>query len=361
MKPHVAAFAETEDASPSGRKDVTAQPTPAPNEAARQRIRDYFEKDYDAEVGRFHALRLSTRRRKWVVGLIGGTLLAATASAAFGTSRGLDWLAGMALYEFAAGILAFALIIAALAMKTIEELPPRENVEVEIDRLRDDECAKRIRHANKLLTAPAIAPTDFEIVLPGYPDKQIVDDLGFTRLARIGRDGTIRFTPIKVTAIKLATTSLAIYEGTIDLISGELLSERLLETPYRNITAIERSSQTLPATERREKRKLLRRILPTKTPMDWRDKDTISLQLAHNQIIQIVLRDLAFTDTLKSETVKAAHLHLSAPHERVEAFWQSLRARWHATQGTGSPSIFRQNGHRPDAENPTQQDLAPGA
>jgi hypothetical protein len=307
------------------------QPNPADeakteDAARRGRIRAYFDHKYDKDFAQRRHLRMSTRRRKLVLGIVAGGLLVASVLALAASKWGYRGFRGLEPYEIAVAAIAVVLLIYMLRLRTVEELPQRQVVEQELDTVRDGDIAAL------LATAADLAPSEggsgakakFDHILIGYPDKKASEDLGFVTAARIGLDGTPRLTPAMVTAVRLGRQSLTIYEGTVDLTTGALVSERLLDLAYRDITTMERGSvavQSPPApVEGGGARAMLNRLRPRQ---QLRDKDSLTLHFASGLTTRIMLRDCTF-----SEQLRAANLPLASPQDRVEAFWQALRAKW---------------------------------
>ncbi len=296
---------------------------PSPIDAAmRRRIRSYFEKKYDTERMRHRALHLIAWLRKLAFGIVGGVVLAAALAAAVAGRLGHEWFQGLESYELIAGGVAILLLALALLIRSVEHLPDREQVEREVDAARDHDIASLLQNASKLAALAGAAPTDFDMKLVGYPDKKVAQDLGLLVAAHAGLDGKLRFTPAMVTAVMFGPHSITIYEATVDLTAGAMAAERLFEAPYREITMVERSSLSPPPIlERTPKSNLGQALRRRAKPL--RDKDVLVIHFSNHASVKIVLRDTTYADA-----PKGAKFPLSEPHEKIEAFWQTLRAKW---------------------------------
>lgn len=315
-----------DNSQPQGASPPSSDASAAPGALAqrvidRRRLRDYYEQRLDKEFDRLAALRLSTRRRKLALVWVGSALLLASGGALMAAYAGYQPLRSWAAYEVAAAAVAIGVMLIALLLKPIEDVPPPEQIENEIKAAREHDLGAHLDGALKLLT-PSPAAASFDHRLLGYPDKQWCEDHKVPIHARIGFAKEPRFTPAKVTALKLLDERVAIYEGTVDLITGDLLSERLVEVRYGDIISLERSSVAAPALQGDGPRGFGKVMRAARQP-PRRDKDTLTIHCAGSQPVRIVLRDAGF-----AEGLRGVRLPLSEPHEAVEAFWSSLRARW---------------------------------
>jgi hypothetical protein len=297
--------------------------------ALRRRIRAYYERQWDREVDRLQALRLSTRRRKLALIAVGGVLLAATLAAVAADKLGYAWFQDREPYEIAAGLAALALLFTALLIRPVEQVPETRQVEREVDEQKYRDINACISATGKLIKGPGEGPVAFELRLEGYPDKQEVEGRGVLVAGRIGVDGLPRFTPVKVTALSLFNESLAIYQVTVDLTNGRMISERLLELAYRDIVSLERSSLAVAVPSERDPGRILAKIRG-RARQQLRDKDTLSIHFGSQASIAIVLRDTSF-----AELMKGAKLPLSSTHENIESFWHALRSKWLEATGRG--------------------------
>jgi hypothetical protein len=217
--------------------------------------------------------------------------------------------------------LTVVLALVALALRPADEILGPEEMEAGVDRVRDHDTGRLLASARKLLGDQR---TDgFDLTLYGYPDKELCAAYGLLMAARLSHDlASVRFTPVAVTAIKLEERSIAIYQGTVDLITGSMAQERLVEVAYRDIAALERSSLGMRTKAEVEASPS---ILPARRrDRMLRDKDTLTIRFANaTDSVPIVLRDSSFTGS-----TGGVRLPLSHPHEAVEDFWKKLRKEW---------------------------------
>lgn len=303
--------------------DFSRMAAASPIDAAmRRRIRSYFEKKYDTERMRHRALHLIAWLRKLALGIIGGVVLVAALAAAVAGRLGHEWLQGLEAYELIAGGVAILFVALALLIRTVEHLPDREQVEREVDAAKDYDISSLLQTASKLAAGAGGPPVDFDMKLVGYADKNAAQDLGLLVAAQAGLDGKLRFTPAMVTAVTFGEHSATFYEATVDLTAGNMAAERLFEAPYREITMIERSSLSPPLVPERAPKSNLGQALRRRSER-LRDKDVLLVHFSNHASVKIVLRDTTYADAPRS-----AGFPLSEPHEKIEAFWQTLRAKW---------------------------------
>lgn len=306
--------------------DGAAQP--AIDDAIRGRIKDYFDVHHEKRIAALRALRFATRLRKFLLGGLGGIVLAGSIAAYVAGEVRLPWLHGWEPVQIAAGAVGLIALIVAILLKTGEELPDRKQVETEIDTATNHDINALQAAASKLLRRSGSPSESFDVMLIGYPDKKTCVDLGVTPGARVGLDTKPRLTPISVTAMKLWPSSLAIYKGTANLLTGDMVEERLLEVIYRDIVILERSSQARPSVQDAKKDKKARK---TNKRRPMHEKDVLAIHFANDKSVEVILRDTQFADPLRE-----AELPLSASHEEIKRFWDGLRSKWYAAQDRGA-------------------------
>jgi hypothetical protein len=291
---------------------------------ARQRIKAYYEQKLDLELSRLRQMRLSTRWRKIALAALGAGLLLACGAAWLASLYGYITLPRLELYEIGLATVATILLAIALLTKSIEDVPEAEEIEREVDIAREQDIHTLLEGAKKVLATVQQPAPQFELKLVGYPDRELCERLGAIKCARLALDQQrLRLTPAKVTALELLPERFAVYEGTLDLTTGLMLAERLVEAYYRDIQAIERSSIAQP--EGGDPPRGIAKIAKMRParPRPLRDQDTLTIQIANNQAVRVVLRDSHFAATLKG-----ARLPLSDSHEAIERFWHEIRKRW---------------------------------
>ncbi len=187
-----------------------------------------------------------------------------------------------------------------------------EQVEKDIDAAVKHDADSLLTSAVKLLNLSDGPTQTFDVTLVGYPDKEARARLGIPIGGRIGVDKRPRVTPVAVTAIKLWPSRLAIYNGTVSLITGEMVEERLLEVGYKDIVILERQSlaRPQPANAARKEAREDKARKPARR-RSLHEKDLLAIHFANQQSIEIVLRDSRFAAPLN-----AGELDLTAPATR---------------------------------------------
>ena len=207
----------------------------------RREGREYLEENFDktlAAMLRANALIWWRRFGAIALGMafIGGAIWA--------------WFSGYKQYlmleALAAAIGAVLIGWALLWLKRGREGTLAE-IEQGLDRLREHDFEALIARADERLAFVGDTDLKQRLVLRGFPDRQRVP--GAFLGGRVGTDGRARFTPVGVTVFALGKDTVAAFKGAIDLTSGDILYERLLEFPYRDIRALELVVSTRGDTE----------------------------------------------------------------------------------------------------------------
>lgn len=306
--------------------DATPSPQPAAGPGIapelRRQVKDYFERKDGKDPHRIDALRLSNRSRKLALVVALLVVIAASVSAvALGRLDPQRLLEADTLWPAFAAVLAVVVLLA-LGLRSVEEVPTLEQLEQDVDRVRDHDTSLLLEKAHSLLAEGEQRAAGFDLGLYGYPDKSLCGEFGLVTSARISHDhAQVRFTPVTVTALKADARTIAIYQGTVDLTTGAMVQERLVETAYRDIVALERASLGMRTMAEREAASILPARRRDKV---LRDKDVLTIRFAGGaEPVSIVLRDSSFA--LGNRSVR---LPLSHPHPAIEAFWQALRESW---------------------------------
>ena len=104
--------------------------TVAPIDAAmRRRIKAHFEQKYDQEFDRWRALRMSSQRWKWGLGVLCAVLIAGAIAVGLVTKMDYSWLRGLEAYAITLGTLGLVAVGIALSLEPVSELPPPSEVE----------------------------------------------------------------------------------------------------------------------------------------------------------------------------------------------------------------------------------------
>lgn len=317
--------------------DVTADPGNASAaEAARAQVelrarlrregRDYFEENYDKTLAAMLRANIATFWRRIAGILLGLAIICGSVAAYFYGYRMYLQLEALAA---AAGLVLIGWAL--LYLRRGKEGSLGE-IEVALDRLREHDLEVLISRAGDRLAFVGDTDLSEKLVLRGFPDKQRLPGAFFG--ARIGSDGAARFTPVGVTVFALGKDTVAAFKGAIDLTSGEVLYERLVEFPYRDIRALELVVSTRgeesstdakkgPVTAMKEAAaKRARSRSPQK------DKEALTIHMSSAVRIETVLSDRSFVDAWKGSKLGAIAPIESEEHCR--RVWQTIRDRWRA-------------------------------
>ncbi len=319
----------------------TVSETVAPDaaEAARlaveQRLRlrsdgrDYFEENFDKTLAAMLRANVATMWRR-----IGAVVLGlALVGAGIGT-----YVAGYRAFLMQEALVAAAGVIligwAVLYLRSRKEGSLRD-VEKGLDELSELDLDTLIARADERLAFVGDTDLKEKLVLRGFPDRLRLPGAFFG--GRIGSDGRTRFSPVGITVFALGKDTVAAYKGAIDLTSGDILYERLVEFPYRDIRALELVVSTRGETgadaEPPKKVGPIQAMANaaarrSRAQRPQKDKEALVIHLSTAVSVESVLVDRGFVDAWKGEK-----LGLIAPVETEEhcrAVWQTLRERWRA-------------------------------
>lgn len=317
-----------------------ASPVPADADAARKVVeqrarwrregREYLEENYDKNLAamlRFNARLWWRRFGAIAVGLllIGGAIWAWVVG-----YRQYLWLEGLAV---AAGV-----VLIGWALLWLKRGREGTLVEVEqgLDQLRDHDLAALIARADERLAFVGDTDLKQRLVLRGFPDKQRLP--GAFIGGRIGTDGKARFTPVGVTVFALGKDTVAAFKGAIDLTSGDILYERLVEFPYRDIRSLELVVSTRGDTEAdaeaaAKKKGAMQAMADvaarrSRAKRPQKDKEALIVHLSSAVRVETVLSDRGFVDAWRGAALGAIQPVESEDHCRT--VWQTLRERWRA-------------------------------
>ncbi len=298
----------------------------------RREGREYLEENFDktlAAMLRANALVWWRRFGAIVIGLslIGGALWA--------------WGAGykqFVMLETLAVAIGVVLIGWALLWLKREREGTLAEVEHGLDRLREHDLATLIARAGERLAFVGDTDLKERLILRGFPDRQRVP--GAFVGGRVGTDGQVRFTPMGVTVFALGKDTVAAFKGAIDLTTGDILYERLLEFPYRDIRALELVVSTRGDNEadaEAQKKKGAMKAMAdvaarrARARRPQKDKETLTVHLATAVHIETVLSDRGFVEAWKGAALGAIAPIETEDHCRM--VWQTLRERWRSQLG----------------------------
>lgn len=211
-------------------------------------------------------------------------------------------------------------------------------VEVEqgLDRLREHDLEVLIARAGERLAFVGDTDLQQRLVLRGFPDKQRLP--GAFIGGRIGTDGKARFTPAGVTVFALGKDTVAAYKGAIDLTSGDILYERLVEFPYRDIRSLElvvstRGDAETEAEAAARKKGAMQAMADvaarrSRAKRPQKDKEALVVHLSSAVRVETVLSDRSFVEAWRGAALGAISPVETEDHCRV--VWQTLRERWRA-------------------------------
>jgi hypothetical protein len=150
--------------------------------------------------------------------------------------------------------------------------------------------------------------------LRGLPDKDALN--GAFVGAHVGDDDVLRFTPQRGTVIAFTEDQVHFYEGTLDITTGRVIHESIVEVFYQDISNVARVSgaesiplsRALSMTARlkslfsRRKAGQNARILSltSGTTVQFEGRDVFQINLESGRALTVVLRDDSFFDRSKS-------------------------------------------------------------
>ena len=295
----------------------------------RREARDYFEENYDKTLAAMLRANIATTWRRIGAVLLGLLLVGGGIAAWAGQYRSTMDLQLEAL----AGAVGIILITWALLWLRRGKEGSLSEIEKGLDSLRSNDLDALIARASERLAFVGDTDVTEKLVLRGFPDKQRLPGSFFG--GRIGSDGVTRFTPVGVTVFALGKDTIAAFKGAIDLTSGDILYERLVEFPYRDICALELVISTRgdaeitgetkkgPVTAMKEAAaKKVRARRPQK------DKEALSIHLSSAVQVETVLSDRGFVDAWKG--AKLGEIAPIEGEDHCRNVWQTIRERWRA-------------------------------
>ena len=147
--------------------------------------------------------------------------------------------------------------------------------------------------------------------LLGIPDRESVS--GAFIGSRIGKDDVLRFTPQRTTIMAFTDDQIHFYEGTLDLTTGRVIHESIVELFYQDISSVARENGTQSIGLKQawsllqsllslfSKRKTVRRerikYLAVGDTVQFEGKDVFQINLEIGRALVVVLKDASFFDT----------------------------------------------------------------
>jgi hypothetical protein len=296
----------------------------------RREGRAYLIEDLDktiAAVLRANALVMWRRFGAIIVGLaaIGGAIWA--------------WMAGYRQYLWMEGLAAAAgLVLIGWALLWLRRDKEGSLAEIEagLDALREHDLANLIVKAEERLAFVGDTDLKQRLVLRGFPDRQRLPGAFFG--GRIGTDGKARFTPVGVTVFALGKDTVAAFKGAIDLTTGDVLYERLVEFPYADIRSLElvvstRGEGDGEAEAAAKKKGAMQTMAEVaarrgRARRPQKDKEVLVVHLSSAVRVETILSDRGFVDAWKGAALGAIAPMETEDHCRM--VWQTLRERWRA-------------------------------
>ena len=155
------------------------------------------------------------------------------------------------------------------------------------------------------------------LMLRGLPDRDAVG--GAFIGSHIGKDDVLRFTPQRCTVFAFTDDQVHYYEGTVDLTTGRIVHELVVEFFYQDISNVARAngSQTIDRSSALPLRGALfglfsprtairrRRIdsLAVNDTIQFEGRDLFQINLESGRALSVVLRDDSFFDIRKRRLV----------------------------------------------------------
>jgi hypothetical protein len=295
--------------------------------------RDYFEENYDKTLAAMLRANIATTWRR-IGGILLGLVLLGGAIVA--------WAAGYRAHlelqlEALAGAVGIVLIgWAVLYLRRGKEGSLAE-IEAGLDSLRDYDLEVLIARADQRLAFVGDTDLKDKLVLRGFPDRARLTGAFFG--GRIGSDGHARFTPVGVTVFALGKDMVAAFKGAIDLTTGDVLYERLVEFPYRDIRALELviSTRGDNDAEAEAKKKGPMQAMAdaaarrARARRPQKDKEALTIHMSSDVQVESVLADRGFVDAWKGS--RLGEITPIESEEHYRSVWQTIRERWRAALG----------------------------
>lgn len=187
----------------------------------------------------------------------------------------------------------------------------------EIDALIDSQMRPIAEHGLARLGVDRSRLIAEPVVLRGLPDKENLNGAFIGH--QIGRDDVLRFTPQRSTVMAFGDDQVLFYEGTVDLTTGHLIHESVVEFFYQDISNVARANgaQSVPLSRALSlkdrffslfsKRKADRcdRILNLTTgeTLQYEGRDIFQINLESGRALAVILKDESFFDTSKKRFV----------------------------------------------------------
>lgn len=310
---------------------TTANPLDAAKASAQALVRkrrdgrDYFEEQYDKTLAAMLRANVAVTWRRIGALVLGLALIISAAAAYYVGYRNLVMAEALAA---AVGVVLIGW--AWLYLRRGKEGSLGE-VEQGLDELREADLTSLLARADERLAFVGDTDLKQKLVLRGFPDRQRLPGAFFA--GRVGSDGRVRFTPVGVTVFALGPDTVAAYKGAIDLTSGDVLYERLVEFPYRDISALELVMSTRGDEGETEPKKkgpvtVMKEAAAQKmrARQPQKDKEALAVHLSSSVSVETVLSDRGFVDAWKGG--KLGIITPIESDEHCRQVWQTLRERW---------------------------------
>jgi hypothetical protein len=210
-----------------------------------------------------------------------------------------SWLAQERLsYQFfpiALDVTALLLIFAGLRVRSKPPVP-QEEVEREIDQMLEADIERHFTSiAGHLLVSKGAGSVPFPgygqqfVCLRGFPDGAKLAGLPYR--VRPGHDGRPRMTPHGFVVLAFGDEQLLLFDGAIDVVSGDIVYYRAQEVHYREITSLTFESQPTTSEVKRDASAMVQKLQVPGIRQVSRRRDQFAIGLPVGNSLSVVVRD----------------------------------------------------------------------
>lgn len=208
-------------------------------------------------------------------------------------------------------------IVYALAYRFIIFPFSRRATDAAIDTLIEDHARPMAGHGLARLGIDRARLIAEPVVLRGLPDRETLNGafVGY----HVGRDDVLRYTPQRSTVMAFSDDQVHYYEGTVDLTTGRIISETVVEFFYQDISNVARvnGAESVPLSRAlrlkdrflalfsRRKANRCDRILNLTTgqTLQYEGRDLFQINLESGRALVVILKDTSFFDPAKKRLV----------------------------------------------------------
>lgn len=214
-------------------------------------------------------------------------------------------------------VLCAVAVLYALAYRFLIYPSFRRATDKDIDALVEQDMQPLLQHGLIKLGVERAQLIAEPVLLRGLPDRETLG--GAFIGAHIGKDDVLRFTPQRGTVMAFGDDQVHFYEGTVDVTTGNIIHESVVEFFYQDISNVARvnGTQTVPLASaitpkdrfysmfsRRKARRHERvRALTSGESVQCEGQDVFQINLESGRALSVILKDAQFFDKSKRRFV----------------------------------------------------------